>query len=221
MRSFVSATIGVLLTVSPDALEPPPQNLLIHRDVLKPGVEATYKAIEEDAARFCAELKCPNVHLALESIKEPTEVLWLTAYASEDDKQRIIDAYAANRPLTEALAGISRRRQGLLSVDLDIFTAYRADLSRGDQWNPAGARFVVVTMAKRADRVDGSVYEAPDGTRFALRAFRTREPAGAAAAATGAEATVFAVRPYWGMPAEEWIAADPEFWKPNPAAKLR
>jgi hypothetical protein len=184
--------------------------------VLKPGVEATYKAIEEDAARFCAELKCPNVHLALESISEPKEVLWLTAYESDAEKQKIIDAYAANKPLTEALGGISKRREGLLSSDVDNFTIHRADSSRGDSWNPTGARFAVVTMTRSDDRLEGSVYEAPDGTRFALRAFRTREPADAAAAKIGPEAKVFAVRPYWGLPAPEWIAADPEFWKISP-----
>jgi hypothetical protein len=194
---------------------------LIHRDVLKPGVEATYRAIEEDAARFCAELKCPNVHLALESISEPKEVLWLTAYESEADKQKIIDAYAANKPLTEALAGISKRREGLLSSDVDHFSAHRADMSRGNAWNPVGARFAVVTMTRSADRLDGSVYEAPDGTRFGLRPFRTREPADAAAVKSGPEARVFAVRPYWGVPAPEWIAADPDFWKDNPSARLR
>jgi hypothetical protein len=217
----IATLSGVLLTVPPEAQERPPQNLLIHRDVLKSGVEATYKAIEEDAARFCAQLKCPNVHLALESIREPKEVLWLTAYESDAEKQKIIDAYAANKPLTEALAGISKRREGLLRVDVDHFAAHRADLSRGDPWNPAGARFVVVTMTKRADRLEGSVYETPDGTRFVLRAFKTREPADAVAAAGGADTKVFAVRPYWGMPTKEWIAADPEFWKANPAAVQR
>ena len=147
--------------------------------------------------------------------------LWLTAFESEAEKQRIVDDYAANRPLTAALAGISKRREGLLTTDVDIFTAYRADLSRGDPWKPAGARFVVVTMTKRADRLEGSVFEAPDGTRFGLRPFSTREPADAAAAAIGPEARVFAVRPYWGMPAKDWIAADPEFWNANPVVKLR
>ena len=213
--------IGALLTVMLATQGRPTRNLLIHRDVLKPGVEATYKTIEEDAARFCAELKCPNVHLALESIGEPKEILWLTAYESEAEKQKIIDAYAANKPLTEALAGISKRREGLLSSDVDHFTAHRADLSRGDPWNAAGARFVVVTMTKSGDRLEGSVYDAPDGTRFGLRAFKTRESADAAATAIGPEARVFAVRPYWGLPAKEWIDADPEFWKVNPVVKLR
>jgi hypothetical protein len=198
----------------------PPQNLLIHRDVLKPGVEAGYKAIEEDAARFCATLNCPNVHLALESMKEPKEVLWLTAYDSVTEKQKIIDAYAANKPLTEALAGIAKRRDGLLESDVDYFTAHRADLSGGDPWRPAGARFAVVTM-QRAEGLEGSVYETPEGTRFGLRAFKTREAADAAAATMGHDARVFAVRPYWGMPAREWIDADPEFWKANPTATQR
>jgi len=199
----------------------PSRNLLIHRDVLKPGIEATYKGIEEDAARFCAELKCPNVHMALESVTVPTEVLWLTAFDSEAEKQKIIDDYAANRPLTAALAVISKRREGLLTTDVDVFTVYRADLSRGDQWKPAGARFAVVTMTKRGDRLEGSIFEAPDGTRFALRAFRTHEAADAVATGIGPEARVFAVRPYWGLPAREWIDADPEFWKANPVVKLR
>jgi hypothetical protein len=188
-------------------------NLLIHRDVLKPGVEAAYRAIEEDAARICAELNCPNPHLAIGSLTPPTEVLWLTAFESEAEKQQIIDAYAANQPLTEALARISKRREGLLTTDVDIFVAHRADLSRGAAWDPAGARFAVVTMTDRVDRIEGSTFEAPDGRRFVLRAFKAREPAEAAAAAIGREARVFAVRPYWGMPASEWIAADPEFWQ--------
>jgi hypothetical protein len=188
-------------------------NLLIHRDVLKAGVEEAYRAIEEDAARICAELKCPNPHLAIESVTPPTEVVWLTAYESDAEKQKIIDAYAANQPLTEALAHISKRREGLLTTDVDIFVAHRADLSRDAPWNPAGARFVVVTMTTRGDRFEGSAFEAPDGTRFVLRAFKTREPAEVAATSIGQEARVFAVRPYWGMPATEWIAADPEFWR--------
>jgi hypothetical protein len=195
------------------AQERPPRKLLIHRDVLKPGSEATYKALEEDAARICAELKCPNAHLAIESLTPPTEVLWLTAFDTEAEKQKIIDDYAANQPLTAALAGITKRREGLLTTDVDIFTAYRDDLSRGAPWNPTGARFVIVTMTKREERLEGSVFEAPDGRRFALRAFRTRDAAEAAASAIGADARVFAVRPYWGLPAKEWIAADPEFWK--------
>ena len=189
------------------------RNLLIHRDVLKHGAEATYRAAEEDAAKICAELKCPNAHLAIESLTAPTEVLWLTAFDSEAEKQKLIDDYAANQPLTAALAGISKRREGLLTTDVDMFVAHRADSSRGAQWSPAGARFVVVTMTTRRDPLEGSVFEAPDGTRFVLRAFKTREPAESTAAAIGAEARVFAVRPYWGMPATEWIAADPEFWR--------
>lgn len=65
------------------------------------------------------------------------------------------------------------------------------------------------------------MFEASDGTRFVLRAVGTRDEADVAAAAVGSEATVFAVRAYWGMPAKEWIAADPEFWKSHPASMAK
>src|SRR5690349_7872424 len=48
---------------------------------------------------------------------------------------------------------------------------------------------------------------------------RTRQEAEAKAAAAGEETRVFAVRPYWSMPANEWAAADPAVWQPARAAK--
>jgi len=101
---------------------------------------------------------------------------------------------------------------------VNIFANYRADLSRGVSWQPAGASFFVVRVTKQDLQIGGSVFEAPDGTRFILRRVGTRHQADVEAAALGPETTVFAVRPYWGMPAKEWIAADPEFWKTNPMA---
>lgn len=109
----------------------PPRNLLIYRDTLLPGRAAAYRDIEEDAARICAEMHCPNHHLAIESLTGATEVCWLFWMA------------------------------------------------------------------------------------------RTRAEAERLATVAGGETTVFALRPYWGMPAKEWIAADPEFWKPDPASRLR
>ena len=62
------------------------------------------------------------------------------------------------------------------------------------------------------------MFEAPDGPRFVFRPAGTRAEADALAAREPVGARIFAVRPYWGMPAKEWVAADPEFWKENPAA---
>jgi hypothetical protein len=96
--------------------------------------------------------------------------------------------------------------------------SYRSDLSRSVPWRLAGVRFFVVTVTRRDRPPEGSVFEAPDGARFILRPVATRDEADLVAEVAGPETTTFAVRPYWGMPATEWIAADPEFWKSNPLA---
>lgn len=131
------------------AQERPPKILQIHRDALKRGSEATFKAVEEDAAKVCADLKCPHPHLAIESLTGPKEVWWLNAFESEAEKQRVTDDYANNRPLMAALDRISKRRADLIGTQVDIFVNYRADLSRGAPWTLAGARFFVVTMTRR------------------------------------------------------------------------
>jgi len=99
----ITVAIGILLAVPLMAQERPSQILQIYRDSLKGGSEATYKAIEEDAARICADLKCPHPHLAIESLTGPKEVWWLNAFASEAEKQRVVSDYANNRPLMAAL----------------------------------------------------------------------------------------------------------------------
>lgn len=77
----------------------------------------------------------------------------------------------------------------------------------------------MVTVSKGSVPTTASVFEAPEGTRYFLTGVRTRGEADLGAAALGQETRVFAVRPYWGMPAKEWIAADPEFWSTNPSAR--
>ncbi|HEV8363983.1 MAG TPA: hypothetical protein VGQ52_10735 [Gemmatimonadaceae bacterium] len=199
--------------------ESPPPRMLFYRDAVLPGQEATYEAIERDAARICAELHCPNVHLAIESLSGPKEVWWLTPFTSEEDKQRILTAYAHNAALTTALAGITKRKEGVVGPAVEVFTNYRADLSHAATWGIERARFFIVTVTDRESPAPGSVFEAPDGTRYIVRLTATREAADDLARTAGAGTTVFAIRPYWGMPAKEWIAADPEFWKASPMAQ--
>lgn len=198
-----------------------PLILQIYRDRLKPGTEADYRAVEEDAARVCADFECPHPHLAMESLEGPKEVWWLNAYESEAEKQKVVDNYTSNRALMEALDRITRRKDGLTEAPVDTFANYRVDLSRGAPLQLAGARYIVVTVTRRDALLEGSVFEAPDGTRFILKPVATRDQADVLTAAAGPERRVFAVRPYWGMPAKEWIAADPEFWKLNPTASAR
>src|SRR5713226_6861340 len=220
-RMRTIAAVGILLAMPLMAQEHPPKILEIYRDSLKPGSETAFKAVEEDAARICAELKFPHSHLAIESLTGPKEVWWLNGFESEAEKQQVSDDYASNPALVEALERIGKRREGLTGTPVDIFANYRADLSRGAPWKLAGARFFVVTVTRRDPKIEGSVFEAPDGDRFIMRPVTTRHQADVLAAAAGPETTVFAVRPYWGMPAKEWIAVDPEFWKPNPMTRAK
>jgi hypothetical protein len=213
--------VGTLLGLPLMAQERPPQSLQIVRESLKKGGEAAYKKIEQDAARICADLKCPNSHLAVELLTGPTEVWWLTSYQSESDRQRVADGYASNPVLMAALLEIPKRKQGLVGAPIDILANYRRDLSGKAAWKVRGTRFLVVTVTKGDPRAPGTVFEAPDGTLFILRPAATRPQADALAATAGPGTRVFAVRPYWGMPAKDWIAADPEFWKPNPMARSK
>jgi len=142
-----------------------PAILQIYRDFLSPGREADYKAVEEDAARICAELSFPHPHLAIESLTGPKEVWWLNAFGSEAEKQQVTEEYAKNPALVAALAGITRRREGLTGSPVDTIASYRADLSRGAPWKVAGVRFFVVSVTKGDPRPDGPVFEAADGTR--------------------------------------------------------
>lgn len=192
--------------------------LLIHRDTLKPDCEAAFRAIEEDAARICAELRCTHSHAAIEALNGTRQVWWLNQFASEADKQRVSDGFANNHPLMDALAGISKRREDVIAHDEDVFVEHRPHLSRGAPWSIAGARFFVADVTKGESFIDGTVFETADGTRYVFNATRTLEEAENLAATTGDRATVFAVRPYWGMPAQEWITADPEFWRLRPHA---
>ena len=198
--------------------ERPPRLLQIYRDFVNAGSETVFKAVEEDAARVCAELDCPNVHLAMESLTTPTQVWWLTPYESEADKQRVADGYARNRALMAALEGIAERKAGLVGTPVDVIANYRAELSRG-AWKVAGARFFVVTMTNGDPGIGGTAFEAGDGMRLILRGYGSRQEAEVASAESDPDTMAFAVRPYWGMPAREWIAADPEFWQPNPMAR--
>jgi len=215
------ATIALLLLFPPPlpAQQAPPRFVYIHRDSLKHGVDSTYRAIEEDAARICSDLKCPNPYLALESLGGPHEAWWLNAFAGEADTTRVVNAYAANRPLMEALGAVGKRKEALIGTPIQGMAVYRPDLSRGPAWSVSGARFMVVTVTRTRRPAEGSVWEMADSTLYVFRPVKTRQQAEALAGREGAR--VFAVRPNWSMPAPEWVAADPDFWRLAPTPRPR
>ena len=213
------ATAASLLLVAAPLLaqQAPPRFMYIYRDSLRRGVDSAFRAIEDDGAQICADFKCPNPYLALESLSAPHEAWWLNALASEADSIRVANAYAANRPLTEALAAVAQRKASLIGTPISGTGVYRPDLSRGSGWSVAGARFVVVTVTRNHRPADGSVWEMSDSTLYILRPARSREQAEVLAREQGAR--IFAVRPSWSMPAPEWVASDPAFWRLAPVPR--
>lgn len=188
----------------------PPRFMFIYRDSLKQGVDAAFRAIEADAARICADLKCPNPYLALESLSGPHEAWWLNAFADAGDTTRVVKAYAANRQLMDALGTIAKRKEAMVGTPISGYAVYRAELSRGPAWSVAGAQFMVVTVTRSRLPAEGSVWEMADSTLYVLRPAKTR---GQAESLARGGARIFAVRPSWSMPAPEWVAADPGFWR--------
>jgi len=197
-------------------MDGPPQILQVVREPLKVGEEAAYAAIENETARACAELKCPHPHLALEPLGGPKEIWWLNSFASEADRQRVTDDYSRNGPLMAVLERNSKRKASVTGTPVNLVLNYRPDLSRGVRWELACARFVVLTALTGKAPPVGPVFEAPDGTRLVLCPAKTREEAERLASAATGKTTVLAVLPSWGMPASDWLDADPDFWAPNP-----
>jgi hypothetical protein len=211
--------VALLLLLPPPLLaqQAPPLFMYIYRDSLRRGVDSTYGAIEDEAAQICADLKCPNPYLGVESLSGPHEAWWLNAFAGEADTTRVVKAYARNRPLMEALDAVAKRKASLVGIPIKGFGVYRPDLSGGPAWSVAGARFILVTVTRSRRPSGGSVWEMADSTLYILRPVRTRQRAELLAREQGAR--IFAVRPNWSMPAPEWVAADPAFWRLAPAPR--
>ena len=190
----------------------PPRLLQIHRETVIPGAEKAYHAIEADTARSCSSLGCPHAYLALQALAEPHDVWFLNGFESASEQQLVIDAYRGNARLMEALTGNGQRKAALTTNPLSVVANYRADLSRGTPSAMGDGRFLVVAASSTAGTFLGTVFEAPDGMRFDIRAASTLAEAEAARSADP-QSRVLAVKPSWSFPAPEWIAADPVLWK--------
>ena len=209
MRRVIAAVIGL---ATPVIAAEPPQILEIYRDFVKPGSEATYTRIEKDAAHICAEMKCPHPYMGIEALTGPKEVWFLNGYSSAAELEQTRDGYKKKPALLAALDGIAKRKAGLIAEPSEVFPSYRRELSSGTPWSMALGRYLVITVMQGNSRPNGTVFGTEQGVRFVIVPARTREEADAKRAATGSEANIFAIRPYFSMPAEEWVAADPEFW---------
>ena len=192
----------------------PPQILEVAREYLKPGAAQPVHGIEVDSAQICIRLKFPHRYLVLESLTGPKEFWYLNAFNSQAELDELRREYEANTALTSALAqNLKRKAPYLAAESTDIFLNYRPELSAGTPWLIGHGRFLVTAWTKGSIKMRGTVFEGPDGNRLVIRAARTRAEAESMAAAAGMGTYVFAVHPELGWPDEEWVRADPEFWR--------
>jgi hypothetical protein len=215
LLSFLVLLLGV---TAPPAQRQTVQILQIYRDFLKPGSDAAYGKIEQDAARICAELKCPHPYLAIESLTGPKEVWFLNAYSSPGEPKKVAEAYGKNPELLKALAEIVERKKDLISDPAEVFATYLpSSTRRTPPWALGRGRFLVITVTSNSEaHLAGSVFVAEDRTRYIIRSAPTRDEALTWATLSGPETRAFAVRPDWSLPSEEWISADPQLWRPKP-----
>ena len=206
---------ALLTAISVMAQAAPPQLLQVVREPISAGGESAYAEIEDEIAAACVALKCPHPHLALETLTGQREIWWFNFFESEEDRLRVTRAYESNRPLMEVLIRTSERKSRYTGPITDKVSRFRSDLGRENRWDLMRARYAVVTIGDSAIATGGPVFEEPDGARFAVRFFRALEDAKRFG---GDGATVLAFRPSWGLPAQELIDADRDFWSANPVA---
>jgi hypothetical protein len=119
------------------------------------------------------------------------------------------------------LRPLSKRKEQLRQALSTTLTTHRPDLSAAAAWRVDGARFFVVALGAGDRQPEGAVFESPDGQRFVITPATTRAAADRVADGAGPGSLVLAVQPQWSVPSDDWVAADPDFWKLNPAARSR
>lgn len=190
----------------------PPRILYIYREFWKPGTQADLDRIETKGARMCINLKCPHPYLGIESLTGSKEVWYLNGFTSTEEQKRVAEEYN-KKGLFAAMNQYAQQRAPFQSeAGKDGFSNYRPELSHGVPWSMGQGRFLVIVVTKGNPQSDGTVFETEEGVRFIVTPAQTRAEANTKLSSAGSGAKIFAVRPYFSMPASEWVAADPLFW---------
>jgi ribosomal protein S12 methylthiotransferase accessory factor YcaO len=191
----------------------PPVLLQIVQERVNPDGEAAYGRIEEELARLCAHMNCPNRYLAIASLTMPREVWWLNEYGSQADVDRVAQGYANHPALMAAMTELAQEKKGLATEPIDLMTTLRSDLSDAAPWRIGEVRLAVIREISAPAKASGAVFQAPDGRAFVFAAASDQEEADRVATALGRAARVFEVRPEWSLPYNAWVMRNPELWK--------
>ena len=224
MRDMIRFGIVTLLAGAShtvNAQSDTPAFLLIVRESLRPESLEAYDRNELALAAACAELSCPHPYLALTTLGEPTEVWWLNAFSSIEQKDGLGDAYARNAPLMNVLASLGERKEAFrTSLTTSVATYARVPGDDG-AFRITGARFVVVDTSTKSPESPGALYETDDGAWLVFRTAQSPNVARELAARVGPGAKILSNHPRWSFPDRAWVDADPEFWRSAPAARER
>jgi hypothetical protein len=174
---MLASLIVVGLAMQVTAQSGPPQILQIFREPLKSGNEGAYRRIDEHTARLSAELGCPHPYLGIESLTGSKEVWWFNGYNSTAERKQVVEDYARNTRLLAALKETNQQKASLTGEAIEVFASYRPDLTIGAPWILGQGRFLVITVTKANQWINGTVFEATDGTRFVVMPARTRKKA--------------------------------------------
>lgn len=198
-----------------------PQFLLIARERLRPGSEDAYSENEIQIATACAALKCPHPYLALLSLIDPTDVWWVNAFTSAEERDGVGEAYARNEALMTKLAALGERKAAFRGTFTTVALTRRPDMDGSAGLQIAGARYFIIGTTKNAKTSrSAAIFDAPAGQSFAIAVAASRAAADETAGRLDPPASVLAVQPQWSFPAETWVCSDPDFWSSSPAAQL-
>ena len=173
--------------------------LLIARERLREGMEADYDRIERQIAHASATLGCPHPYLALLS-DDGREVWWFNTFSSIEERDRIAAAYAKAGPFSSTLQRLAAEKQAFTASVTQTFMTFRPDLSGASGLTLAGARFVIVSVDRSADRSAAAVFESDAGEQFAIAPARSREHAERVAKQLGSGALILTVQNQWSFP---------------------
>ena len=176
-------------------------------------MEATARIDESRSARrVSAPSWAARTHIwGLNRLPDPKRCGGSTGTTQTVEPKQVADDYARNTQLLAALKETSRQKASFTGEAVEVLASDRPDQTIGTPWILGQGRFLVITVTKGSQRINGTVFEAKDGTRFVVMPARTRKEVDAVAVDAGPAANVFAVRPSWSLPAKEWVAADTRF----------
>ena len=145
---FSVLVLTIIASIPLFAQDPPYPLVQIYRELIRPGRMGNLVQIEEAAARFCAQARCPNPYLAITSITGPTEIWWINGFDSADTMEKILHDYTGNDQIMQYLNGVAQNKADLVFPAVNLLARFRADLSVSSNTTFAYARYISITVVQ-------------------------------------------------------------------------